>query len=94
MTYQHFPESYFSLGIFEMKRNHVLEDRIRHYVNEHPGLVRRQIARGLQKAGVNLGQQHISNRTGELIALGYLQERISDDGQRLVFPVTSKGVNA
>ena len=40
-----------------MKRNLILEDRIKAYVVEHPGLMRRQIARGLQKAGVQLGQQ-------------------------------------
>ena len=69
-----------------MKRNHILEARIKEFVKEHPGLMRRQIARNLQKAGVQLGQQHISNRAGELIALGELQERITDDGQRLVYP--------
>jgi len=73
-----------------MKRNYVLEDRIKEYVCEHPGLVRRQIARGLQKDGVQLGQQHISNRTGELIALGILREQVTEEGQRLVFPVQIK----
>lgn len=77
-----------------MKRNLILEDRIKAYVIEHPGLMRRQIARGLQKAGVQLGQQHISNRAGELIALGELQERVNDEGQRLVFPAQPEGVNA
>ncbi|MCK9593398.1 MAG: hypothetical protein M0Q91_15440 [Methanoregula sp.] len=69
-----------------MKRNYILEDRIKEYVGAHPGLMRRQIARGLQKQGVNLGQQHISNRAGELITLGQLEEQITEDGRRLVFP--------
>jgi hypothetical protein len=77
-----------------MKRNYLLEDRIKVYVREHPGLMRRQIARGLQKQGVQLGQQHISNRTGELIALGELKEQITEDGQRLVFPAKSVEVLA
>jgi len=77
-----------------MKRNYLLEDRIKSYVSEHPGLMRRQIARGLQKAGVQLGQQHISNRAGELIALGELQERITEDGQRLVYPAQADEVPA
>ena len=66
-------------------RNTVLETFIFAYVRDHPGLMRRQIARGLQKAGVQLGQQHISNRAGELVALGVLREQINEDGQRLVF---------
>lgn len=69
-----------------MKKNRILEDRIKAFVNEHPGLMRRQIARGLQKAGVQLGQQHISNRAGELIALGELREQVTEEGQRLVYP--------
>ena len=73
-----------------MKRNYVLEDRIKAYVVEHPGLMRRQIARGLQMAGEQLGQQHISNRAGELITLGKLKERITDDGRRLVFPAVAE----
>lgn len=77
-----------------MKRNLILEDRIKAYVSEHPGLMRRQIARGLQKAGVQLGQQHISNRAGELVALGELQERITEDGQRLVYPAQTKEAHA
>lgn len=77
-----------------MKRNYVLEDRIKAYVNEHPGLMRRQIARGLQKAGVQLGQQHISNRTGELIALGELREQITENGQRLVYSAQIEEVTA
>lgn len=77
-----------------MKRNFVLEDRIKAYVDEHPGLMRRQIARGLQKAGIQLGQQHISNRAGELIALGILQERVTEDGQRLVYPAQADEVTA
>jgi len=75
-----------------MKRNYLLEDQIKVYVSEHPGLMRRQIARGLQKSGVQLGQQHISNRTGELIALGELKERVTDDGQRLVYLAQTKEV--
>lgn len=77
-----------------MKRNFILEGRIKEYVNEHPGLMRRQIARGLQKAGVQLGQQHISNRTGELIALGDLKEQITEDGQRLIYPAQADEVTA
>jgi hypothetical protein len=77
-----------------MKRNLILEGRIKEYVNEHPGLMRRQIARGLQKAGIQLGQQHISNRAGELIALGELQERITEDGQRLVYPPQAEEAHA
>jgi hypothetical protein len=77
-----------------MKRNLILEERIKVYVDEHPGLMRRQIARGLQKAGIQLGQQHISNRAGELIALGELHERINEDGQRLVYPAQAAKVAA
>jgi hypothetical protein len=77
-----------------MKRNTILEDRIKAYVRDHPGLMRRQIARGLQKAGVQLGQQHLSNRAGELIALGQLEEQITEDGQRLVFPAPENEVHA
>lgn len=77
-----------------MKRNFILEGQIKAYVDEHPGLMRRQIARSLQKAGVQLGQQHISNRAGELIALGVLQERITEEGQRLVFPAQAKEAHA
>ena len=77
-----------------MKKNIILEDRIKAYVDEHPGLMRRQIARGLQKAGVQLGQQHISNRAGELIALGELQERITEDGRRQVYPAQADEVTA
>ena len=77
-----------------MKRNFILEGQIKAYVDEHPGLMRRQIARSLQKAGVQLGQQHISNRAGELIALGELQEQITEDGQRLVYPAQLEKVNA
>ncbi len=77
-----------------MKRNLILEERIKTYVDEHPGLMRRQIARGLQKAGIQLGQQHISNRAGELIALGELHERITEDGQRLVYPAQAAKVAA
>jgi len=76
-----------------MTKNLILEARIREYVKSHPGLMRRQIARGLQKEGLRLGQQHISNRTGELIALGELQETINEMGQRLVFPVPVKEVH-
>lgn len=75
-----------------MKRNYLLEDRIKAYVSEHPGLMRRQIARGLQKAGLQLGQQHISNRAGELIALGLLKEQVTEDGQRLVYPALAEGI--
>ena len=75
-----------------MKRNFVLEDRIKENVREHPGQMRRQIARGLQKQGVQLGQQHISNRVGELIALGELKEQVTEDGQRLVFPAVADEV--
>lgn len=77
-----------------MKKNHLLEDRIKAYVNEHPGQMRRQIARGLQKAGIQLGQQHISNRAGELIALGHLREQVTEDGQRLVYPIRADEVSA
>jgi hypothetical protein len=77
-----------------MKKNIILEDRIKAYVDEHPGLMRRQIARGLQKAGVQLGQQHISNRAGELIALGELQERITEDGRRQVYPAQAGELTA
>ena len=77
-----------------MKRNFILEDRIKAYVRDHPGLMRRQIARGLQKAGVQLGQQHLSNRAGELIALGQLKEQITEDGLRLVFPAPENEVHA
>ena len=69
-----------------MKRNYLLEDRIKKFVNEHPGLMRRQIARALQKQGIQLGQQHISNRAGELITLGELMEQVTEDGRRLVYP--------
>lgn len=40
-----------------MKRNFILEEQIKTYVDPHPGLMRRQIARSLQKAGVQLGHQ-------------------------------------
>jgi hypothetical protein len=77
----------------EMKRNYLLEDRIKAYVSEHPGLMRRQIARGLQKSGIHLGQQHISNRAGELIALRELKETVTEDGKRLIFPAVSEEVS-
>ena len=77
-----------------MKRNYALEAKIKKFVSEHPGLMRRQIARGLQKAGEHLGQQHISNRAGELIALGELKEQITEDGQRLVYPAVTEEISA
>jgi hypothetical protein len=77
-----------------MKRNLILEGRIHEFVRQHPGLMRRQIARGLQKEGIQLGQQHISNRVGELIALGKLKEQVTDDGQRLIYPEEAEGGHA
>jgi|WetSurMetagenome_2_1015567.scaffolds.fasta_scaffold33298_2 hypothetical protein len=77
-----------------MKRNVLLEARIVEVVGENPGLMRRQIARVLQKQGIQLGQQHISNRTGELIALGILREQVTEDGQRLVFLPEFKEVSS
>lgn len=76
-----------------MKRNVVLEGLIKSFVSNNPGLMRRQIARGLQKQGVKLGQQHISNRAGELITLGELREELNDNGQRLIFPISSTEVH-
>ncbi len=77
-----------------MKKNVVLEALILAFVLENPGFMRRQIARRLQKTGVNLGQQHISNRIGELVARGKLSERVTEDGQRLIFPRVSDEVTA
>lgn len=74
-----------------MKRNLILEGRIGEFVSLHPGQKRREIARGLQKSGVILGQQHISNRIGEMIALGQLREQIDERGNRLVYPLFEEG---
>jgi hypothetical protein len=69
------------------KKNYELETRITEYIRKHPGLVRRQISKGLQMDGVRLGQQHLSNRVGELVAFGELKEQITEDGRRLIYPV-------
>jgi len=75
-----------------MRRNDLLEIRIKNYVEENPGLMRRQIARGLQQAGLQLGQQHLATRTGELVALGELREDVTSDGKRLIYPLQAQKV--
>ncbi|MCX6696138.1 MAG: hypothetical protein NTV84_00955 [Methanoregula sp.] len=68
------------------ERNVLLETKIIKCVTEHPGRMRRQYGRELQREGIGLGLQHISNRAGELVEKGMIREEITDDGRRLLYP--------
>jgi arginine repressor len=67
-------------------RNTELENTIREFVQDNPGMTRSLIASNLQRSGIKYGKTHLSNRVGELVSFGSLSEQVTQDGRKLVFP--------